>query len=616
MKCGKLRIALGLLSFLLWGLGNSSRAEALEPKQKYFVRANSTTALFPIFVYSKDECLATLQELLYPESKIAEGLQALTDDKIIGQGNTCLNETLKVWEKEISLYPVEFYTANLDGLFDPTRYYKLQNLKDCVVPYPEGSPESTEFKKYFSYKCNQWAKAEENDAILKEFNDEQAKYNAASRKASELETLAILVQTQLQALIFPDQVQLYELDGKLTCFNKYPSGSKDFKVFQEVMSGNCTGRWLTSEAREALVKSRDKIQREAEERSITIGSVFNDLRTLLARPYVMDSLDTNSMKDWVKQLHCYNPYSTESHYFEIVQKEKSVTCSGKWLTPDQAKDLRQKIFSSLGKDLGDAVENLRQIQKAKWHSAQLPKVRPNYTFGRQESVRRLLSRYQNFLNNNGSPDQAALFCAENAKQQAKDKAFFESVAHFWPFSVLTAKDTRTWEKVLKLGLSDSEHAALYHYLGSFYPVINSALYRGGTVNSDLLLYRDTLNRALSRFSAHRAGPVLRMATLPENVVQQHQVGKVVCYNSFTSTSKNADWKWEGQHHFVIYPGNRGHATYELAPGEGEVLFESGTCFKVLASGKKTVKSKEVTEFVMAEVDEKGEVIANLPEKLP
>ncbi|RYZ95019.1 MAG: hypothetical protein EOP11_25570, partial [Proteobacteria bacterium] len=97
-----------------------------------------------------------------------------------------------------------------------------------------------------------------------------------------------------------------------------------------------------------------------------------------------------------------------------------------------------------------------------------------------------------------------------------------------------------------------------------------------------------------------------------------QVGNVVTYDAFTSTSKNENWGWLGgmesnMSSFVIFGGRNGVDVDEISSnkGEGEVLYNAGTRFKVLSRTPRKNRPG-VFDFVMAEVDEAGEVVPEAP----
>jgi hypothetical protein len=86
-------------------------------------------------------------------------------------------------------------------------------------------------------------------------------------------------------------------------------------------------------------------------------------------------------------------------------------------------------------------------------------------------------------------------------------------------------------------------------------------------------------------------------------------GAVAHLKGHLSTSKKKNWRWSGQHRFVVYGGSGGKDISEINPMEEEVLFSPGTHFKILSRQEKGGGN---IEFVMAEVDEEGHLTANLP----
>lgn len=89
------------------------------------------------------------------------------------------------------------------------------------------------------------------------------------------------------------------------------------------------------------------------------------------------------------------------------------------------------------------------------------------------------------------------------------------------------------------------------------------------------------------------GEVRRGTTLPEPVAALHEVGKIVDYQAYTSTSLGSGWS--GSHKFVI-KSKKGRyvGSHSAHYGENEVLFAAGTKFKITA--------RQGNEITMEEVD--------------
>ena len=134
------------------------------------------------------------------------------------------------------------------------------------------------------------------------------------------------------------------------------------------------------------------------------------------------------------------------------------------------------------------------------------------------------------------------------------------------------------------GMTDPELAGTYAYTTSDHPwgyrLINEALRSGDRKQvARFKNYRDTVNDALARLPSH-VGTVQRGTTLPTGELAEHQVGRVVTYEAFTSASTGSGFS--GPHRFVIQSRNgKSVEPYSAYRHEREVLFAAGTRFEVL-----------------------------------
>jgi len=144
------------------------------------------------------------------------------------------------------------------------------------------------------------------------------------------------------------------------------------------------------------------------------------------------------------------------------------------------------------------------------------------------------------------------------------------------------------------GLTDEEIMAIRGYTAGLHTCMNKNIWEKKNDPHQARLIR-VLNGALSKLPNYQ-GLVLRGTTLPPNVKRKHQVGKTVKYDAFTSSSTSMAFIGEDQ--FIIY-SKTGKPVMGLsgATGENEVLFKSGTDFKVL----QIIKKSDKTYYVMKEV---------------
>lgn len=147
------------------------------------------------------------------------------------------------------------------------------------------------------------------------------------------------------------------------------------------------------------------------------------------------------------------------------------------------------------------------------------------------------------------------------------------------------------------GMSIAEIQALQDYTSNGYQKLNEILrFSAGEKNEAYEAYRDVLNSALKKLNSYK-GPVLRGTTLSPEQVALHQVGTIVTYPAFTSTSVTSGFG--GDQRFVIQSKN-GHfiAPFSSSKTENEVLFPANTKFKVL----NVEKTNDKTEITLEEVD--------------
>lgn len=147
------------------------------------------------------------------------------------------------------------------------------------------------------------------------------------------------------------------------------------------------------------------------------------------------------------------------------------------------------------------------------------------------------------------------------------------------------------------GMSVAEIVSMAAYTEGGYEGLNKALRKKNPPESQgYRHFQETLIQALGKLKPYE-GYVARSGSLPPDILDQHQVGAIVSYQAFTSASLG---KRSGGHTFIIKSKTgRFIGSYSYYPDEYEVLFKSGTKFKVLSREK---KSDGNFEFVMEEVD--------------
>lgn len=128
-------------------------------------------------------------------------------------------------------------------------------------------------------------------------------------------------------------------------------------------------------------------------------------------------------------------------------------------------------------------------------------------------------------------------------------------------------------------LSRSNAAAISHYTHDSY-AINRGLWRDKGTHVDVV---KQINNALDRFPNH-VGTVFRNVDMSrQSSRDRYEVGNTVTEKGFISTTTKRDTGFGGDFKFVIHSktGKQiwGHSNH---PEEREVMFKSGTKFKVMA----------------------------------
>lgn len=129
------------------------------------------------------------------------------------------------------------------------------------------------------------------------------------------------------------------------------------------------------------------------------------------------------------------------------------------------------------------------------------------------------------------------------------------------------------------GMTDEEKAAIHFYAASGFRCLNEYL-RSGYKNPIMDKFVKTLDSALAKLPSYQ-GIVVRGTSLPSHIMDLHQPGQKVLYDSFTSTS--TDSGFSGADTFLILSKTgkpiMGLSNYD---NEAEILFKSRTTFKILA----------------------------------
>ena len=143
----------------------------------------------------------------------------------------------------------------------------------------------------------------------------------------------------------------------------------------------------------------------------------------------------------------------------------------------------------------------------------------------------------------------------------------------------------------KLNMSPGECAHIVAYSGNAYKKTNAEL-RAGVMDESTWKHVSQLNGALDKLPTHK-GTVFRKAKLTQSQIEMYQPGKIVEERGFTSTSKDKDI-WNGNVQFVVTSkSGRDISRISKHPHEEEVLFKSGTRFRITKNEGGKIHMEEV-----------------------
>jgi hypothetical protein len=142
-----------------------------------------------------------------------------------------------------------------------------------------------------------------------------------------------------------------------------------------------------------------------------------------------------------------------------------------------------------------------------------------------------------------------------------------------------------------LPMSAGECAHIVAYSSHAYKKTNAEL-RAGVMDESTWKHVSQLNGALDKLPKHK-GVVSRKTSLTAEQFALYQPGKIVEERGFTSTSKNPG-TWTGSHRFVVTSkSGRDIQRISKHPDEAEVLFKSGTRFKITKKTGNEIHMEEV-----------------------
>lgn len=151
------------------------------------------------------------------------------------------------------------------------------------------------------------------------------------------------------------------------------------------------------------------------------------------------------------------------------------------------------------------------------------------------------------------------------------------------------------EFVKKYNLSTKEAVSIRDYTAHSYAKINFQLREDKTTPSILMMAK-VINNALNKMPSYQ-GKVWRDVDLPDSVLSSYVVGSVVIEKGFSSSSYSGE-RFKKLPHRLLIHSKSGKIIQSLSvlPNEDEVLFKSGTKFKVL-------KRTQTKSYLLVELQE-------------
>jgi len=397
-----------------------------------------------------------------------------------------------------------------------------------------------------------------------------------------------------------------DLEKKKICYNPYPNkpfSKEKFNEYKNIYENHCKNQWLNSEEYKKISEESDK----------EITPSLNAYSYWKNNYSDFNSSSSIRLRTTLKINMSFELSKNISNILTEKKLEKINSLSKKYFNKETSEEDREAVkkdaisfFNELSKDAEKIAE---KIDNAKKENLELFSLL-NLAVTKSYNMRRLIARFNAYLKNlKENTPNINNFCENYEIEQQRDK----KLAKYEYLAPLLFKSKVDWNFASNYGLTEGELSSIKYYTNNFYTIINPALWKK-KLDEKLHTYKNALDQGLDKIPSYTATPVIRYSNLPKNVLNEHQVGKIVTYDAYTSTSKKTNWAWVhgGNNRFVIYPGKNGKNIQNIAlfTAEEEVLFKANTRFKVLSKKK----NGNGFDFVLAEVDESGNVIASVPEK--
>jgi hypothetical protein len=289
------------------------------------------------------------------------------------------------------------------------------------------------------------------------------------------------------------------------------------------------------------------------------------------------------------------PKATEA---ELKKAAKSTTLPISTSAPAGVTLIKEFNDKYAGKNDLTPEQLNQKVQDYKDLTAMLPKVQAEYDSAskaeKAATEKKAVEDAKKKAEAKLAKDKAELQ-AEFDKDPALKLHYEAAEAMFGGAKASEAYIKSAFNKVKSAGLTKYMTAAdavpIIAYSGSHYVSVNNQL-RAGKMTEAQDKFRRSLNAGLDKLPSHNE-TTYRKASLDSQQSALYEVGYVVEERGFMSTSKNQG-TWSGDHNFTVH-GKNGKDIQKLSshPSEAEVLFKSGSRFKVVSRSGNNIVLQEV-----------------------
>lgn len=266
-------------------------------------------------------------------------------------------------------------------------------------------------------------------------------------------------------------------------------------------------------------------------------------------------------------------------------------------TPEERKALQERIVQSFKKDYDNAVKKGNLLKAAKL-DGKMAKYAGMYGVPKPVIITTTTQANAGYtaseIHSGGVVAQATAQATGKAGSYtpAEMKAFNDLAKVTGEKSAKTYSIIAAKSHYVKNGvMTPAEGAHITAYTGSHYASTNNAL-RTGKITVAQQEHVNQLNAALSRLPDYK-GTVYRKTGFKANEQHFYKPGTVVEERAFTSTSSSKG-VWSGELHFEITSATgKLVRSLSLHPHEDEVLFRSGTKFRVISNNSSKIHMEEI-----------------------